>query len=732
MSLTQALGTALSGLQTNQKALDLVSRNIANVNTVGYTKKIHTQESRVLNGTGAGVQVSEVTRRVDYGLLQELNAETAELKGLAVRSEYFDRMQFTFGAPSDNTSIAHVMSDLAGEIEMLALDPEKTEQHMTVVQRADDVAKKLNSMGLELQDLRLTADQEIERTVGRINDLLYDINTLNEEIAYSIATAKDSTDLVDQRDKAVGELQSLINITTFTRDSGEVTVYTQKGDILVDREVKELSYSALAQYSAWTTKSGEDITPITVNGQDVTGDFSRGKLAALVEMRDSTLPDYQAQIDNLARELADTVNTVNNRGTSFPNLANEYVGTRTFLDSATQSIAFDADHDTVVVLFNSDGNQTAQTTLKELMNGAGGDLETLTTVDAVAAELDTWLKAQVGASASASVNSDGVLDIKLNSNDFGLQFKDVERLGGLANTDPSTWTTGDVSVSYDSDGDGANADSTHAGFSAFFGLNDVYTDGDRSDWAWDSGVKSESWRPFSAGTLNFSDSSGLIAGQLTLTGTETIQDIADAINADSTLNALVEAEVVPEGEGVRLRVKQLNATELVITQDGAGTGLINALGMKVSNAGVANSLAVKDEILSNPSLISRGAVLYNSDTSEYTVSAGDNSTANEMAEAFKASVSFEAAGSQVSTNRSLSDYAAMVLSLNASQANATESRLDYQVSLVDSLTLKNAEISSVNLDEEMAELIVYEQSYAASARVISTLSDLFDILNSIV
>jgi len=738
MSLNLALNSALSGLQTNQKALDLVSRNIANVNTAGYTKKVFNQESVVLSGTGAGVQISEVSRRVDYGLIQELNKETAELSQLSVKSEYFERMQYLFGSPADNNSIAHIMEDLAGEVEIMALEPDSIEQQMAVVQRADDVAQKLNSMSKALQQLRLNADQEIERSVSRINELLYDVNTLNEEVAYANATGRDYTDLMDQRDNAVAELQSLINITTFTRESGELTVYTDSGDILVDREVKELSHSALAQFSAWSTKGGSDVIGITVSGRDITSDITRGKLAGLIEMRDSTLSDYQAQLDELANGLADTVNQVNNRGTSYPNMANEYVGTRTFLDSTNQSIQFDADHDTVIALYGSDGLQVAQTTMKELVAAApvSGNLETLTSVDNVALALQTWLNTNVGASASATVNADGVLDIKLNSNDYGLAFKDVERLGGLANTDQSTWTADDVSVSFDADAD-TSADSTHAGFSAFFGLNDVYTDGGRADWAWDSGIKSENWRPFTAGKLNFSDATGNglgspIRGSLALVGTETIQDIADAINSSTKLSGFLEAEVVPEGEGVRLRIKHKDGTELMVTQSGNGTTVLDALGLKVSNSGLSTSLAVKDEIVTNPSLISRGTLIYNADTSEYTLSAGDNSTANALAEALAGNQSFTSAGDLQATSTTLTSYAAMTLSRNASEASGIESKLDYQVGLVDSLALKNAEISAVNLDEELAELMMYEQSYAASAKVISTVSDMFDILNSIV
>ena len=58
--LTQALRTAHSGLFTSQQALDTVSRNVANVNTPGYSRKIVNLEQRTVAGVGAGVVVGLV------------------------------------------------------------------------------------------------------------------------------------------------------------------------------------------------------------------------------------------------------------------------------------------------------------------------------------------------------------------------------------------------------------------------------------------------------------------------------------------------------------------------------------------------------------------------------------------------------------------------------------------------------------------------------------------------
>ena len=75
MSLAITLSNALSGLVDGQSALQVTSNNVANANTVGYTRKTVDLESRLLDGIGAGVQISGVNRAVDEFLVREVRRE---------------------------------------------------------------------------------------------------------------------------------------------------------------------------------------------------------------------------------------------------------------------------------------------------------------------------------------------------------------------------------------------------------------------------------------------------------------------------------------------------------------------------------------------------------------------------------------------------------------------------------------------------------------------------------
>ncbi|GEO81785.1 flagellar hook-associated protein FlgK [Pararhodospirillum oryzae] len=718
MSLNLTLTTAVSGLQTAQKGLNVVSNNLMNVNTVGYTRKTFSPESVVLNGAGAGVQTGGIIRSVNESLNQEVRSESSRLSYLSTQQTYYQRMQDLFGTPAANTSLSHRITAFAQQFEALALEPDSSTQQLSVARTAENLAAKFNSLSRELQDMRLNAEQDIAQAVDDINTHLRNIDTLNNEIALGTATGTDVTTQKDKRDQELKSLNELIEVSSFERSGGGLVIYTKAGVNLMDIEPVTVTHSALSSMTATESYAGSDVLGIKAGVFDVTPELAGGKLGALIEMRDNTLVDAQAQLDELAVKMRDTLNQVNNRGTSYPSVSNTFNGTTKFIDPAASTITLSGG-DTVVALFNPDGSEMAKTNLSTLMGGA------TQTVGNTMTALNNWLNTEFGTAAVNYVTLDSqtnTYSIDLQSNTVSLAFRDQASSTAGA-------TAQDVSIGYNVDGLGG-VDQTVSGFSNFMGFNDLYvTDG--KQWVFDSGVKAENWRANATGTLVFSDDTGA-SGTLPVTANMTLQDMAKAINAEPTLSAFVEAEVVPEGDGYRLRVKNRAGNDMEVFQQGGAGSLMTNLGMGVSNAGASAALEVNPNVLSDPTRLSRGAVLYNPDTSEYYLSAGDNTTANQMAAAFQSNVTFTNAGGLTAGQRTLSDYAALSLSQNASNASSVKSEASYQADLVDALTSKQAEVSGVNMDEEISQLLIWEQMYNAAAKVISVTADMLDVLNSII
>jgi flagellar hook-associated protein 1 FlgK len=103
-----------------------------------------------------------------------------------------------------------------------------------------------------------------------------------------------------------------------------------------------------------------------------------------------------------------------------------------------------------------------------------------------------------------------------------------------------------------------------------------------------------------------------------------------------------------------------------------------------------------------------------------------------MASMLGGQVSFNGAGSLSAGSITFAEYSASIVSHSSTLASITESDHAFQADLKTALELKQSNMSGVNLDEEMSNLLTFQQTYAASAKVISTTSQLFDILNNLI
>ena len=154
--------------------------------------------------------------------------------------------------------------------------------------------------------------------------------------------------------------------------------------------------------------------------------------------------------------------------------------------------------------------------------------------------------------------------------------------------------------------------------------------------------------------------------------------------------------------------------------------------MKTSHAGYAAELAVRSDILKSPSLMNTGKVQYSADTGQYFLSDADNSLANDFAKAFTETVDFGSAGSFSKITVPLSDYASSIVSGLATCLNEANSVTDYQTELVTTIYKKEQDVSGVDLDEELSMLLVYQRSYSAAAKALTTALEMLEMLDGIV
>ncbi|MBV8835310.1 MAG: flagellar hook-associated protein FlgK, partial [Alphaproteobacteria bacterium] len=203
-----------------------------------------------------------------------------------------------------------------------------TSARFGVLSAGQSMAQALNGMTSNIQGLRSQAELQISDTVTQANNDMSQIAALNEQLGQM--DTKDATfaTLEDKRDGYIDDLSTLMNITVTPTDNNKVNIFTGSGTQLVGDKAVLLKFDAqgsLTPESVWSadpTKRG--VGTITIDqgnnlpGLDLiaNGFIKSGKLAALLQMRDTVLTQAQGQIDQIAGAVSSALSDQTVQGTA--------------------------------------------------------------------------------------------------------------------------------------------------------------------------------------------------------------------------------------------------------------------------------------------------------------------------------------------------------------------------------------------------------------------------------
>lgn len=305
-----SLDAALSGLRVSQQQISVISNNVANVGTPGYTRKILPQSSQAIQGVTVGVLSETIIRNVDLNLERDLWTQVSAVGELDIQQTYLNRIQQFHGPPDQELSVAAEISRLYDSFSALSDSPGDSFLQATALDQAIDTANKINDLSDLITTLRNDAQDEIRETVTRINDLLLQIADLNDKVQDNLNIDRTTAHYEDQRDAAIKELSGLIEISFFQRGDGVLVIQTNQGQELASERAEQLSFSAIPlSASSYYPDSANGVylrdpaeNPTTA--VDLTTLSVGGKLGGLLTLRDSTFPKQMAQLDEVAHKLA--------------------------------------------------------------------------------------------------------------------------------------------------------------------------------------------------------------------------------------------------------------------------------------------------------------------------------------------------------------------------------------------------------------------------------------------
>jgi len=704
MSLNSIISTSLSGLFTNQSALRATGNNIANVNTDGYARVRVNQEAAVNEGGTTGVKIASIERVVDQFLETALRTASSNTSEFSAQREFHDRLQGILGDPASDSSLSARIDQVFQSIADLTLNPADVLRRTQTLSEMQSLFDQVSLFSGQIQGLRSEASQQMVDAVFNINEELQRIHDLNPLLTQQNATGAESGGLEGQLSQALATLSEYIDIKVDRQPSGAVYVSTSNGYPLIDTSLSQLNYEAPGVvlsdtfFPAVTVSRVDPVTlETTSTAVDITPNIRSGKLAGLLEVRDQQLPDLSISLGELGARLADEFNAVHNAFSSSP-APNSLTGVQTLVDGA-HSPGF-----TGIVTF---------------------------------AVVDTSNQLQ----ASSTVDFDGA-----SPADFDALITQVNTdLGGngtLALVDGVFSFTAAAATDGVLISDDATAPSLRAGrgFSHFFGLNNL-VEADQPG-IYETGLAGTEDHNMTIGeTIEFraTAASGKELSTVTVTvaGT-TFDDMLAELNDVTGLGAYFTFSLDANGALVKTDNTGFEGASLEVVSDNtqiASTGMAftRAFGVGVNyRADAGSNLKVRDDIANDPARLALSVFDAAGAPGDVVLTNGDQRGALAIQNLQTSLVSFSDAGELKGTNVTLTQYVARFLGNAGLQAVRAANFEEDNLALQQEISARNSDVSGVNLDEELANLVVYQNAYNAAARILSSVQELYDTLLAVV
>lgn len=323
MPFMLGLGAGLKALSAARLGMQTAGQNIANANTIGYSRQ------RVLfsaahpfqlgNGLqiGTGVELAAIDRIVDAGLERRIRLQAALTAGAEVDERRWAEIEGIFDEP--NAGIGAQLEDLFGKLGRLQSNPADRGLRGGAVQAGQTLADGLNLLARRLGEMRTSTAGEVRGLVQRVNQDAKAIADLNVQIMSLEANQSDANDLRDTRERLVKEVSELLEVQVVERSTGSVDLLMD-GNLLVSG-ARAVPLTLLEHAQGSELRLGGSLAPFAPRG---------GRIGALLRHQDGETPGLLADVDALAHNLALEFNRLHTTGVPrrgpFQSLTSQYAG----------------------------------------------------------------------------------------------------------------------------------------------------------------------------------------------------------------------------------------------------------------------------------------------------------------------------------------------------------------------------------------------------------------------
>ncbi|MFG6448142.1 flagellar hook-associated protein FlgK [Roseateles sp. BYS180W] len=217
MSTSGLLSLGMRSMFASQAALQAVGQNIANANTPGYSRQqvvLTTPEGQYTGAGFFGKGVMVQTVTRAHNEFLTREAVGAKSKAFMDSTALNQLQQLEKLFPTGEQGMGQAVNQFLNAMVDVASRPADPSARQVALGRAYELAARFQSAGQQFADLQAGVVSDMDADVKVVNQLAQQIAEANNEIARTAGDSHTPNDLLDRRDQLISELSQYVQVST--------------------------------------------------------------------------------------------------------------------------------------------------------------------------------------------------------------------------------------------------------------------------------------------------------------------------------------------------------------------------------------------------------------------------------------------------------------------------------------------------------------------------------------
>lgn len=320
MGTSDILSIGLSGASAAKQALSTAGHNIANAQTEGFSRQRVQSDTRQpqITGVGAlgsGTIVTNIKRVHDDFVSKEVRSNSSIANGLQTNYDFTSQVDNMLADP--NAGLSPTLQSFFAAINNVSNDPSSQSSRQVLIGEAKALSERFSYLDSRFESLREGTNATLKSHVGDVNNLAKSIADVNWKIVQAKEISQgEPNDLLDQRERLLHQLSEKVVVSTSEQEDGSLNVFIGNGQTLVVGK----KASSLALQDNQHDASKLEVVYRSLGADAIVTRFLKGgSIGGLLDFRENMLDASQNELGRIAIGVSKTFNDQHHKGMTLEN-----------------------------------------------------------------------------------------------------------------------------------------------------------------------------------------------------------------------------------------------------------------------------------------------------------------------------------------------------------------------------------------------------------------------------